>query len=297
MNQAIRKKLYLVSLAVATTAFIPLTTISCGATVDTELMFSKLNMWIKDEKMIPVITFKNNQEVTNLNITKLDFTNFEKKELDYDLKWIVQEDKIEDNDKKQEVINDINNMINFEIKTEFSHFYLPKLNEDGEAPVYFTIELVNAGGRGVNKKQDFRFLFKDLARFNKWKVQNLKADELKTLIKVKLEQTPSLVANLSNIISKYFFDNPSLVATTSGKKTVTIDQWILDKISEEIIRSNKYFNDQHNEQNLFILNTVDQKLDNVSGKINNFELTLQISTSAKKTNDAAIDFKIPFIVK
>ena len=61
MNQAIRKKLYLVSLAVATTAFIPLTTISCGATVDTELMFSKLNMGIKDEKMIPIITFKNNQ--------------------------------------------------------------------------------------------------------------------------------------------------------------------------------------------------------------------------------------------
>ena len=296
MNQVIRKKISLISLTVASTAFIPLITISCGASIDTGLMFSKLNTWIKDEKMIPIISFKS-QEQTNIDIKKLDFTNPEKKDLDYDLKWIIQEDKIEDNDKKQEVINDINNMINFEIKTDFSHFYLPKLNDDEEIPIYFTIELINASGRGVNKKQDFRFLFKDLARFNKWTIQKLNVEELKTLIKDKLEQTPSLVANLSNVISKYFLDNPSLIETTANKKTVIIDQWILDKISEEIIRSNKYFNNQHNEQNLFILNNVDEKLENITGKINNFELTLQISTSAKKSNDAAIDFKIPFIVK
>lgn len=296
MNQVIRKKISLISLTVASTAFIPLITISCGASIDTGLMFSKLNTWIKDEKMIPIISFKS-QEQTNIDIKKLDFTNPEKKDLDYDLKWIIQEDKIEDNDKKQEVINDINNMINFEIKTDFSHFYLPKLNDDEEIPIYFTIELINASGRGVNKKQDFRFLFKDLARFNKWTIQKLNVEELKTLIKDKLEQTPSLVANLSNVISKYFLDNPSLIKTTANKKTVIIDQWILDKISEEIIRSNKYFNDQHNEQNLFILNNADEELDNIPGKINNFELTLQISTSAKKSNDAAIDFKIPFIVK
>lgn len=296
MNQVIRKKISLISLTVASTAFIPLITISCGASIDTGLMFSKLNTWIKDEKMIPIISFKS-QEQTNIDIKKLDFTNPEKKDLDYDLKWIIQKDKIEDNDKKQEVINDINNMINFEIKTDFSHFYLPKLNDDEEIPIYFTIELINASGRGVNKKQDFRFLFKDLARFNKWTIQKLNVEELKTLIKDKLEQTPSLVANLSNVISKYFLDNPSLIKTTANKKTVIIDQWILDKISEEIIRSNKYFNDQHNEQNLFILNNADEELDNIPGKINNFELTLQISTSAKKSNDAAIDFKIPFIVK
>ena len=302
------KKPWLIPLTIISAPILPLVVVSCSSTADPAEMFSKINMWINEEKIIPIIKFKNQTETTNIDIRNLDFSNFEKQEVDYDIEWKIQKEKIE----KDEELKDIEWMINNEIKTTFSHFYVPKLNQDQETPVFFQIELINVGGRGQNKKQDFSFKLKDLARFNSLTFKNLSADNLKTLINDKLNQTPSLVANLSNIITSYYVDNfdaflreGKIKQDKKGdqitKQTIVLDQTVLDLFVDEITRTSKYFNQEHNEQNLFILNEIqaDDKTTIESQKDNpiQFVLDLQISTSEKtKANNVVSNLKLPFII-
>lgn len=302
------KKLWLIPLTIISAPILPLVVLSCSSTADPAEMFSKINMWINEEKIIPIIKFKNQTETTNIDIRNLDFSNFEKQEVDYDIEWKIQKEKIE----KDEELKDIEWMINNEIKTTFSHFYVPKLNQDQETPVFFQIELINVGGRGQNKKQDFSFKLKDLARFNSLTFKNLSVDDLKTLINDKLNQTPSLVANLSNIITSYYVDNfdvflreGKIKQETKGdqitKQTIVLDQTILDLFVDEITRTSKYFNQEHNEQNLFILNEIkpndETKIESQAGNPIQFVLDLQISTSEKtKANNVVSNLKLPFII-
>lgn len=302
------KKPWLIPLTIISAPILPLVVVSCSSTADPAEMFSKINMWINEEKIIPIIKFKNQTETTNIDIRNLDFSNFEKQEVDYDIEWKIQNEKIE----KDEELKDIEWMINNEIKTTFSHFYVPKLNQDQETPVFFQIELINVGGRGQNKKQDFSFKLKDLARFNSLTFKNLSADNLKTLINDKLNQTPSLVANLSNIVTSYYVDNFDAFLREGKikqdktddqitKQTIVLDQTVLDLFVDEITRTSKYFNQEHNEQNLFILNEIqaDDKTTIESQKDNpiQFVLDLQISTSEKtKANNVVSNLKLPFII-
>lgn len=302
------KKPWLIPLTIISAPILPLVVVSCSSTADPAEMFSKINMWINEEKIIPIIKFKNQTETTNIDIRNLDFSNFEKQEVDYDIEWKIQKEKIE----KDEELKDVEWMVNNEIKTSFSHFYVPKLNQDQETPVFFQIELINVGGRGQNKKQDFSFKLKDLGRFNDLTFKNLSVTDLKELISNKLNQTPSLVANLSNIITSYYVDNfdaflreGKIKQDKTGeqitKQTIVLDQTILDLFVDEITRTSKYFNQEHNEQNLFILNEIqaDDKttIESQTGNPIQFVLDLQISTSEKtKANNVVSNLKLPFII-
>ena len=303
------KKPWLIPLTIISAPILPLVVVSCSSTADPAEMFSKINMWINEEKIIPIIKFKNQTETTNIDIRNLDFSNFEKQEVDYDIEWKIQKEKIE----KDEELKDIEWMINNEIKTTFSHFYVPKLNQDQETPVFFQIELINVGGRGQNKKQDFSFKLKDLDKFNDgWTSSNLNENDLKTLITDKLNQTPSLVANLSNIITSYYVDNfdaflreGKIKQDKTGeqitKQTIVLDQTVLDLFIDEITRTSKYFNQEHNEQTLFILNEIkpndETKIESQTGNPIQFVLDLKISTSEKtKANNVVSNLKLPFII-
>ena len=302
------KKPWLIPLTIISAPILPLVVVSCSSTADPAEMFSKINMWINEEKIIPIIKFKNQTETTNIDIRNLDFSNFEKQEVDYDIEWKIQKEKIE----KDEELKDVEWMVNNEIKTSFSHFYVPKLNQDQETPVFFQIELINVGGRGQNKKQDFSFKLKDLGRFNDLTFKNLSVTDLKELISNKLNQTSSLVANLSNIITSYYVDNfdaflreGKIKQDKTGeqitKQTIVLDQTILDLFVDEITRTSKYFNQEHNEQNLFILNEIqaDDKttIESQTGNPIQFVLDLQISTSEKtKANNVVSNLKLPFII-
>lgn len=85
------------------------------------------------------------------------------KHLEYQIEWIVNPDEALAISAPE--ATEIQQLIDQEIKTKFSHYYLPVLDHDPEVPVYFEIELIRAAGR-FDKKRSFSFSFADLARFN-----------------------------------------------------------------------------------------------------------------------------------
>ena len=280
---------------------LPWVVVSCGQGLDPNEVFAKINRWLLTEKITPKIEFDDPQMNQNktFNIKQIDFKNPQKEEMNYKVKWQIKAGL------EQAELDDIRFIMN-EIETKFSHFYLPRLNQDGKSQVFFSLKLLNSSSRR-GSTQDFNFSFADLARFNGWTVVNLSPTELAELIKSKLNNTLSLVNNLGNIIQNYYQKNPDLIKIdpTTKQQTIQLNQAVFDSLESEIAK-NKYFTIENaSSQNLFILNDVNQKLTSVTNQPESFQLDLQISTSPKQnpiqngndSNPDAINFTLPFVLR
>ena len=288
-------------LGLASGSVLPLVTLSCAAAPEASELFAKIDRWISNQKLIPRLKFTDPQLIASgIDLRQLDFTDPVSKHLNYQIEWIVNPDEALAISAPEAA--EIQQLIDQEIKTKFSHYYLPVLDHDPEVPVYFEIELIRAAGR-FDKKRSFSFSFADLARFNGWTITNLSASALRDLIGTKIMDSPAIISELSTIAASYYAKNPnynppaSKAARRGGRADLFLEPALVDTISTTLQKI-AYFSAEANNPNLFIVNKLgpDGRIEADPSTPDLFRLKLEISTSPASLpdNPAVFILEVPF---